>query len=315
MGKLELKLKKRNKKRVISTIIIMIIGIAFIIPGILVCTRNPEDSSIFFNKFTTEYEYSKTDVKYLMGPFASETKNGYTIKEFYLAEGKDEKCFIIATKKNPEIPIYGEDVEDEDLKTLELTRVYGCAEPIDTELQDFFLEAFNEGLEETEKLDHTDCKEWLGKYYIDTTERPQSAGVGMCMFGGMFLLIALSGVFSDKKIKKKQEDTISELENWDEIKADYENGPIIEYKKLDLDLGNKYLYNFFNGLVEFTILAYDDISKVYASNIKDGKMTQCTFIVIETKDNKKYYIGAKLYNQRIPEFEEAIKMIKEKITI
>lgn len=315
MGKLEEKIKKIYKRGIISTTVIFLIGMLFLIPGFLIYTRNPEDSSIEFNKYTTEYEYSKVDVKYLMGPFAEETENGRTTKEFYVAEGPDKECFVIATKKNTDIPIYGVDVSDNDLKKLESIRIYGYADPIDTKLQQLLLETFNSGLEEDEKLDTNTCIQWLGQYYIDTTKSPHSMGLGMSIFGGILLFVGITAIFTTKKMRKNQREAIAKMDNWDDIKEDYDTSSIIEYKKIGLELGNKYLYDFIygNGI---TIIAYKDVLKVYASNMYNGKINQmCTFITIETKNNKKYSIAPKPINKKVAQFEEAINAIKEKISV
>ena len=62
--------------------------------------------------------YASLNIVYVMGPFAEQTSDGRTVKEYYVAENDKGYWSIISTENSCPFPVYNETISDADLKTL-----------------------------------------------------------------------------------------------------------------------------------------------------------------------------------------------------
>lgn len=290
MKTFEKKIKKINRTRMGVAIISLLIAMVLFIWAVIEVI--PKE--IEYGEFNRDYkgtQYAKTTIHYLTGPIiqATDGKTGEVFK-YYVATGENEEVFIIRTGKETDLPVYGQDVTDENKGKLEGIEIYGVPELTSGSLMD----ALNIGLNRIfqEEIANSDnFTQVMGAYYLDTVGEAKNIAGHLLIIGLLFLAIGLAYVYINKKTRKKVEKTLKKLESnrkINEVLKDYESGRLIEYRKVKVSLSPKYVFDYNNGL---EIIEVDSIKEVSISKKDFTNRKQKKCIILETKDGEKIAIA------------------------
>lgn len=304
----------RNKTKRIS-IIFIIMAIIFVLIGLFMGNTNKE-SWENFNTSISKSDYYKAKVYFLEGPFAEYTTNGITTEEIYIAYAENDEIFIVnVSTSNKNIPIYGVDVTEEDIpeniEEMESVAVYGYSTKIDNEVAQLLVDYMNEGYDE-ELFNLFNYKDVFGEYYLDTTNISNDGSIVCYVLAAFFCIIGIIYLFTNKN-KKLIENSITVLEQraiLEDVKEDYENSESKKYKKIKLELTDKYIYSFADSII---VVPYEDVTKVYHSNVVNGKYQLKMYIALETIDSIRYFVAGKPLSSKNAEFDEALEYIRNKI--
>lgn len=311
----EEKVKQINAKKKFSLILIGIIIVFCIIMGIIDII--PKD--IVYTEFEKQEtldnsQYSTTNIYYLteLGIKATNSTN-QEIEYFYIATGENDEMFIISAKDTGNIPIYGKDIsQDSEIEQLEKIEIKGKRMVVQPSLKKLVIQNLNNVFQE-EIANDNNVSQLLGDYYLDITPSENSYYKSLFMLAGFLAIIFV--VYYDRFRKGKQEidnfiNEIKENGKYDEIKKDYETGNIIEYKKLNVDISDKFLFSYMNGI---TIIELNNIKDVSAEKKIDQSLKRYKYIVIEDKSGTKYYIAPQTKKKQKLIFEELLAKLKTKI--
>lgn len=311
----EEKIKEIKIREKVPIVLIAIIAIFFMICGIIaIVPKNNE--YIDFNKKgdNTSNKNAKVYIYYLMGPVIQGRDSAtQEIEHFYIAFGENDELYVISAKNIENIPVWGEDVNsDEDLNNLEKVEIKGERKFMQPALRNMLIielnDSFGEELATDEKLSQV-----LGNYYLDITPSNDNFGKSVFMLSGAFVIILVVYLFKTLKGIKELNTSIEELKKsgkFKDIERDYENGQLIQYKKMNVDISTKYLFYYTNGL---TIIEFKNMKEVSAEKKLDQNLKRYKYIVIETKNGKKYYIAPQTSKKKKVIFEELLAKIKTKI--
>lgn len=314
MKKFDEKIKSVKKTKRTGGYICLVIAVIFIMLGMLL-GNDDKDLWEKFNENSNENQYCKTNISYLVGPFAEVTEDGQVTERLYIAfyETKNYiKSFIVSAGKNTNLPIWGEDITEENIDNIKPVTIYGCSKKTEKETAEFLVKFANE-LYETDEVTLSNYDEYFGKYYLDTTDQNDGIDIAFYIIGVLFGSIAIISIFSNKKTNKNANETLKKLEENGDLQAfkeEYERDSTVEYKKIKLAITENYIFSYNN---EILIIPFSDIINAYCSNMIEGVYQQFRYIVLETKNDKKYYIAQKAIDAKIQEFDEALNKIKSKV--
>jgi len=304
---LELRRKKLILLLVTGFIIAVLLSAAFILP-----TKEPASPETF-NPRMSANEVRTTDVYYLLGPFAVSEEDNVVRENLYIAITEDELIVISTGRINDTgIPIYGEDISEEDIDDLSPVKVKGSSEymgdDINALLADFYNELIGENVADTYNVDKV-----FGSYYLDTDYSGTNNTLIMWIFWPLVVgIIVITLIIVELRNSKK---LINDLKVYEE------SGKLAEYeedflsakgdynKKLKVLLTKKYLYSL---KTNFLIIPLDDIINVYGSCMINNEINKQEFIAIETKSGSRYFILPKLResnHQGIDAFRDQLKEI------
>lgn len=316
MGKFDEKIKNVKKTKRTGAYICLVVAVIFIMLGMLL-GNDDKDLWEKFNENSNENQYCKTNISYLVGPFAEVTEDGQVTERLYIAfyEKKNYvKNFIVSVGKYTDLPIWGEDITEENIDNIKPVTIYGCSKEIEKETAEILVEFANE-LYETNEVTLSNYDEYFGKYYLDTTDQNEGMDIAFYIIGVLFGSIALISIFSNKKTNKNANEILKKLEENGDLqvfKEEYEKDSTIEYNKIKIAITENYIFSYSN---EILIIPFSDIINAYYSNMIDGVYQQFRYIALETKSGKKYYIAQKAIDAKIQEFDEALSKIKSKVKI
>lgn len=309
MDELENKVKKVKNANKKGGIIALIIAVVLVVIGI-VSTPNKESWEEFDPM--NSGEYSQTEIYYLIGPFAEYTEDGKVTENLYCALTTEEQFIVIKTGKNTDLPVWGEDVTEENEDSIEPVKAYGYSKELEEELAKFLIEFWNEGYEE-EFLTMSNYDEYLGSCYLDTKDQGEGTSAVCYIFGAMAVIVGIVMLMS-KRQSQNADNVINKLDDnrlLDDFRNEYTKDNIEEYKKIKVETTPNYLVSYYPT---FTVIPFSDITNAYQSNMINGKYEGALrYIAVETKNNEKYYIAPKSLNQNNEQFDEVLQKIKGKI--
>lgn len=311
----EEKIKEIKLRKKIPIVLIAIIAIFFMICGIIaIFPKNNE--YIDFNKKgdNISNRNARVDIYYLMGPvIQAKNKNKQEVEHFYIAFGEDDELYVISAKNIENIPVWGEEVNsDEDLNNLEKIEIKGERKFMEPALRSMLIRELNDSFGEEMATDEK-LSQVLGNYYLDITPSDNTFGKNVFMLAGAFVIILVVYLFKALKGINELNTSIEELKKsgkFKDIEKDYENGQLIQYKKMNVDISTKYLFYYANGL---TIIEFKNIKEVSAEKKLDQNLKRYKYIVIETKNGEKYYIAPQTGKKKKIIFEELLAKIKTKV--
>ena len=118
-----------------------------------------------------------------MGPFAEQTSDGRTVKEYYVAENDKGYWSIISTESSCPFPVYNETISDADLKAMVPQTAVGQSKKIPKKLAGYIVDYFNNnGFE----LSLSDYEQTLGDHYLDTTAPLMGSSLVLFTFSAVF---------------------------------------------------------------------------------------------------------------------------------
>lgn len=311
MEELEKKLKKNKKGSSKAGWIFLIIAILVLLIGIMEGNPDKENWPKFDGVNNSE-DYYKAEIYYLVGPFAEYTKNGEVVERLYSAYTTNNMYILIKTGKDTNLPILGEDVTEQNINTIEAVTIYGYGTKMNTELTEYLVQFWNY-LYGTEIVTKSNYMEYFGNCYLNTEEQLEGTGELCYILAAIFGIIALAKLLSNRKNKKKIENTLKEIEEkgiLESLKNEYSRENVQEYKKLNLELTPNYLINYKPELV---IIPFADITNVYHSNMIDGIYQPFMYIALETKNGEKYYVAQKQLDAKKLQFDEVLEKIRSKV--
>lgn len=307
-------IKKRKNGQYITILILIIIIVAILLLGIneLIAQKDPKGE---FNKLKSSEDIVSTDIYYMLGPVAEYKQGSTTKKECYIGIGKDD-MFVVVTDKNSKIdvPIYSEDMTDEDINNLQPIKIVGKTEKIETELARYLINAYNE-MSDKNKMTLANYSSVYGKYYIDTDTSDKGGEFAYVLFviAVIFVVILIIYISAKGKENKKINKKIAEYKESGELEIfneDIENAESKFNKRLKVLVTDKYIYNCAEDLY---VIKIEEIVNAYTCCIIDNKISNSDYIAVETKDGTTYFIAAKPRDKKDKMFDKILGEIKEKI--
>lgn len=280
-------INKIKRTRLLTAIILFLLALVTLIYGIIEIIPK-EIQYEEFDKNNQNSSYVKTKIKYLTGPIieATNTKTEEIFK-YYMAFGTNDEFFIVKTGEETELPIYGIDVTEENIDTLEETEIYGIAQMTSSSLFTAIKDVLNSILEE-EIVDNINV---IGYYYFDTAAETISIAKNLFILTAILAVLGVLYLYVNLKIRKKVNMNLEDLKakgKLEDVIKEYDSEKIIEYKKVKVDLSPKYLYSYNNGM---EIIEINDIKEASFSQRQLGSRDKNKYIILLTKDNREYYIS------------------------
>lgn len=310
MEEFKKKLKRTQTANKNANLFLLVVAVVLLIIGVSKISID-KDSWKNFDGMSSG-EYFKQEIYCLEGPFAVYEEDGKVTEKFYTAITTDDMYILVKTGVNTDLPVYGVDVTEENFETIEPVKIYGYSEEFESELVNFLLEFYNEGLEE-EFFTKSNYMQYFGNYCLDTTRLPETTGI-VCIIGAVILAITMIILQrSNRKNDKNIDEKLKELEengNLEILKNEYEKYTVEKYKKVGIDITENYLISYSPSL---EIVAFTDVVNAYSTNIKDRTYQPLKNIALETRDNKKYYVGISPIYRKNREFDVVLEKVKSKI--
>jgi len=271
----------RNKKMA-KIVVLALIAIVASIVALAAFSKDPEPNGVF-NKERSSSGLKTMEVYFLDGPFA---ENIDTSAEFFVAYTEDDVFVLSADKYSGKIPVYGEDITESDLESLEPVLIEGRTEYMEEELKTYLMGFYNE-------ITADNLEENFGAYYFDTTYRSDDS-IPMVLFFAAIVVISL--LISAIIILTSHRKLMKGLRAYEEngllaaCEGDFLSAKDNYDKKLKIVLSRRYLYNFKTNLL---IIPLDEIINAYSCSIINNKIQNQEFIAIETNHDAVYYITPK----------------------
>ena len=296
------------KRSIAGPIIFLVIAVVCAGLGVLM-------SDTSYDPFDgTSGGYQQLDVVYVMGPFAEQTEDGRTTDEYYIAEDVDGYWNIIGTNTHNELPVYGEDISDEDIDNLTPQTVTGYSRTIPYELGSYLVDYFDGTGIDLTMSNYTD---YFGNYYLDTTDKNSNSSslffymlaVVMAILG---VVIFFAGGAPQKKVKKQ----IEQMEQSGAITPvfnDFSAGPRFFYYKSKVALSRRYLLDFGPTDHGFDVIPLENIVNVFKCNMVSGEPTSISYIALETAAGERYLTAAS--PKAGQEFDNIIMQIRSLLMI
>ncbi len=169
-------------------------------------------------------------------------------------------------------------------------KIKGVTKQTTKDIKELAIDAYNDGLEEAEKLTLADFNDYFGEVYLDlTVENSVTAGLQavlfilLLLFGNVIFLIGLFQVFGFiRGFKKLDSMQIEELDNeMSEKEAFY-------YGKAHLYLTRNYIINF-GGT--FRVIPYKDLLWMYRFEQRTNGVKTAQSLKVLTNEGKTYSIA------------------------
>lgn len=313
MKTFEQRIKQIKAKRIGAAIFILMIATVLLIFGIIEILPK-EINYIEFRNDKKLSNYSKATIYYITGPLIEirDTKDE-TTSGYYIAFGEDEKLFIIRLNSdNIQIPILGKDVDEESIDELEGVQVYGSAQLTSSNLKSILIRKlnilFNEDITNNENFEKV-----FGAYNLDTVLEIKNNGTNLIILSSFFAIIGFIYLLINKRIKVNVEQCINYLKSKGELEKvikEFDNGQLINYKKLNVDLSSNYIFSYSVGL---DVILFKDIKEVNVSKKTIGSRNKNKYIIVTTKDNVEHYIAPIQKKKQKAIFNELLTKIKRTI--
>ncbi|MBU5473531.1 MAG: hypothetical protein GX284_10975 [Clostridiales bacterium] len=274
-------------KNIVAPIIFLGIGVLFLVIGLI-----PEWTT--YKSFDPQSDgYATLDVTYVMGPFAELVNDNKSDTEFYIAEDSDGYWNIIATKKGTSLPVYGVDVQDDDLNTLTGQTIRGESTLIPYEASRYLVDYLSDaGLDITT----SNYSEYFGDYYLDTTHPANENSIYLYIVAAAFAFISIL-IFTTgnnkKKAVKKKISTLEQTGEFQQIYSDFSVSPSIFSSNMKLAVSNHFILDFNDKKDGFSVMPLNTITNVFKCNMVNGEPTTDTYIALETADGTRSLLSAR----------------------
>lgn len=289
------------KKSYTVLIILGIVVLFFVGLGAYECTKGKEPFDAM------ESGYASMDVTYLMGPFAEDS--GSNGMNYYVAEQADGYWSIVGMKNTKDIPVYGEDVFDDDLDNLKSYTIKGKSESMTYDMKRYVGDFFEDAGAETVSLQ--DIESLFGTHYLDTSNTPVNTAIIFWIIAGIFFVIMLIGLSSMGSRKKKVKAQFKNLEQSGMLQVLYQDlssARRITSKKYNLAIGSQYLLDFNSTQNGFDIVPLDGVNNVFECRMEDGEPSKFSFIALENVAGKRI-LTARTENPK-QEYRDIIAQLK-----
>ncbi len=281
-------IKKEYKKKIRG----IIIAIAFILIG-LACRFWADVEEKNLNK-------NKTDLDSVITSSEKNKENKKVYLEikskpylFAVSKSTKNKYYIVSDGEF----LYIAYMSPEDFKKLNIDditnnpiRIEGITKYTSKEIQKLAIDAYNEGIEEEDKLTLSDFDSYFGEVYLDMTKSDSEALTlplilfVLCLGVGniLLLVVVISLLVFARSINKLDGILINELDN------EMNNSNAFYYSRVRLYLTENYIINF-NG--SFRAVKYKDILWMYPYEVRRNGIKTQQSIKILVNDCKTYIIA------------------------
>lgn len=177
----------------------------------------------------------------------------------------------------------------ESIKTTPI-KIQGVTKQTTKDVKELALDAYNDGLEESEQLTMEDFNDYFGEVYLDlTTETGAVAGLQiglfilLLLFGGILFGVGIHELLSfNRSLKKLDAIKIEDLDN------EMNDKEAFYYSKAHLYLTRNYIINF-GGT--FRIIPYKDILWMYRFEQRTNGIKTAQSLKVLTNEGKTYNIA------------------------
>lgn len=307
-------IKELKKGQMTAIFISMIMVIAILLVGVYQIQKQ-KTAKGEFNKNRKSEDTVSVNLYYLMGPVAEAKEGSNVTKECYIGIGEDEAYVILTAENNRTgVPIYDENMTEEEIDNLKPVTIVGKSKKIETDLAKYLISTYNE-IEDEDVMTLSNYTNVFGKYCLDTDTASEDNELAYALFfiDVIIVIIVIISFSAKNKENKKIKEKINEYKESGEIEEfdkDIENSKSNLNKKLKVLITDKYIYNF-KG--ELYVIPIDKISNAYTSCIMNNEISKFDYIAIETKENETYFIAAKERNKKNKNFDKLLNEIKGKI--
>ncbi len=276
--------KKKLRKRVSKKIAVIVFGILaalMLLLAIVVTVTAKTDVVVFDGLDTTKNV--RMDVVYLMGPFA-----GNDEKDLYLAEDTDGNWLVFATKVNTDLPVFGDDVDEDDIDALEPVTLYGKTEEMDSDVVEYLVDFLNDN--EITDVTENNYMNYFGDAYFEDAGSLFVLKESLVFWILFVVLGILAVVFfsAERKSRKEIDQCINQYEtdgSLEQVYQDYISTQYpIEEKKLPFFVTNHYIVSFTGN--HFSIIPLTGITNIYKSRVNQGQVGWVMSIVLEKGDEE-----------------------------
>lgn len=280
---------QKEHKKIIRNLIIFLICIGVAI-GFEVwaqkITDDVESNITYLDDIIVSSEENKTDKKAYLNvasaPYRFAVSEDTTDAYYMLSDGK--YLYIAYMGPGDAATLNKEDIKENPI------RIEGMTYETTKTIKDLAIEAYNDGLDENEKISSADFEDYFGSVYLNTVVNTSSvATIQTCLFL-IFLLFGTIGFIASlvellrikKTINKMDDSFIEELDN----EMNKENA--FYYDKTRLYLTDKHIINF-NGT--FKAIEYKDIVWMYPYEYRVNGIKTTQAIMVMTNDGKVHKIA------------------------
>lgn len=315
MRNFEEKLKKTSKKKPVAGIVFIIIAILFLLIAFWGSDTDVSEETVAFEPLQEQSGELSLEIYYLFGPFAEYSEGKTVVSQLYTAYGTDGLLYLVQTGAETTLPRLGIEVTEENIDTIEPVTIYGYSTLLPNELAGFLIEFFGEIYPGETTYTLENYANYFGRYYLDTTYTTDDSGtVAFYVLAGIFGFIGIILISSNSKENKKRKENYKALKgssNYFEILNDYEGDNLTEFKKYNMAIGEKYIFDYSKGM---DVISLANLVNVYRSNMIEGVYQLEKYIAIETNDNKKFYIAkTPLNTKKSSEFDEILEKLKSNV--
>lgn len=255
--------------------------------------------------------YASLNIVYVMGPFAEQTSDGRTVKEYYVAENDKGYWSIVSTESSCPFPVYNETISDADLKTLVPQTAVGQSKKIPKKLAAYIVDYFNNnGFE----LSLSDYEQTLGDHYLDTTAPLMGSSLVLFTFAAVFFILSVIVLISFRKNGNHIQTRIQELMQNGEFEPlcqDFQSADAAFYDGLGLAVSPHYLLDFSNLQYGFSVYPLDQFYNVFKCNMVNGNPTTSNYIALEHKNGQRILVAACPNVSK--DFNAALDMLKQSV--
>ncbi len=280
-----------HKTLLVFGIILMLIGGLFI--GLIYYgTKEDLKNPIAMNK-TANYDegtYAYIDVKLMTDYFATYSEDDVVKSKYYFVW--DDNYSYIACLNEDTFKqlksIFDYSYREGEMEEPKSVRIYGNTTGIADDLKKLAIENYNKIYNE-EFLNDENAFSYLGMYYLNTAETPQTDAIYSYILFGIPVVLGIVFIIiyilNSKRTKKTLEVYGPELEK---IKMDIYAPETLYNKPGRVYLTNEYILSYAKGL---EIFKYEDIVWIYPYELKQNGFTTQKSIHVVTKDAKAHVIA------------------------
>lgn len=277
-----LKILKENKKNLLVTLGISILGIILIIIG-AAFSISPEDlepkeyDELISNKQDTPDDYATVTITYLPYLFA-EKDTDYGTKKYYMIFDENGYPYIARLTDETYKKLEAKYDNGEDISY----KITGFLSAQETELRKLAIESHKELFEDS-KITDENYELYFGKTFIDEEYVPSTTiEIIFISIGGISLIVGLIcfivcivGVIRFKKTLNKY--------GKDELEYELAKSSTIYYKKQEVCLTDNYVITTFMGL---DVIKYEDILWLYNENRRYNFISIGKYLIARTNNKK-----------------------------
>ncbi len=207
------------------------------------------------------------------------------INSYYIVSDNNNYLYIAFMSPEDFNNLNREDIKDNPIK------IQGMTALTSEEIKVLAIDAYNEGLDESEQLSMDDFNDYFGSVYLDmtldssnTAVVPSALFVLFLLFGGAGTILSLYQLIRFKiSINNMDITFLQELDN------QMNNENAFYYSKAHIYLTDKYIINFNN---RFVVIDYNDIIWMYPYEHRVNGIKTSKSIKVVTKDKKTYTIAS-----------------------